>query len=310
MPLHPEVEAMRARRANAGAAPLYTLSLAQARAADLADIQAAVGSGEPVHAVTEHVATGPGGELRIRVYEPDDGRDRPALVYYFGGGWTLGNLETCDAICRTLTNAAGCVTVSVEYRLAPEHPFPAAVEDSYAGLDWLARNAARLGVDADRLAVGGDSAGGNLAAAVTLLARERGGPKLRHQLLVYPNTDYSWDPEALSAYEDPLLFNRWSVEWYWKHYLTDAQDGLDPLASPLRAPSLAWLPDATVITAEYDPLRDQGEQYAQRLREEGAKVELRRYEGMAHGFFGMFGAFTLGREAVAFAAERLAQALS
>jgi acetyl esterase len=310
MPLHPEVEAMRARRAREGAAPLYTLSLAQARAADLADIQAAVGTGEPVAAVAEHVAPGPGGELRIRVYEPDDGRDRPALVYYFGGGWTLGNLETCDAICRALTNAAGCVTASVQYRLAPEHPFPAAVEDSYAGLDWVARNAVTLGVDPERIAVGGDSAGGNLAAAVTLLARERGGPKLRHQLLVYPNTDYGWDPQALRAHEDPLLFNRWSVAWYWKHYLADERDGLNPLASPLRAPSLAGLPDATVITAEYDPLRDQGEEYARRLREAGADVALRRYEGMAHGFFGTFGAFTLGRAAVAFAAERLAHALS
>lgn len=310
MPLHPEVEAMRARRAREGAAPLYTLSLAEARAADLADIRAAVGSGEPVAEVTEHSAPGPGGPLRIRVYRPDLGQGRPALVYYFGGGWTLGNLDTCDAICRALANAAGCVIASVQYRLAPEHPFPAAVEDSYAGLDWMARNAARFGADAGRLAVGGDSAGGNLAAAVTLLARERGGPKLRHQLLVYPNTDYGWDPAALRAFEDPLLFNRWSVAWYWKHYLADERDGLDPLASPLRAPSLAALPDATVITAEYDPLRDQGERYAQRLREDGAEIELRRYEGMAHGFFGMFSAFALGREAMAYAAGRIAAALS
>jgi acetyl esterase len=238
MPLHPEVEALRARRAAEQAAPLYTLSLAEARAADLADIRAAVGTGEPVAAVTEHAVPGPGGELRIRVYEPDDGFDRPALVYYFGGGWTLGNLETCDAICRALTNAAGCVTASVQYRLAPEHPFPAAVEDSYAGLDWVARNAAKLGVDPARLAVGGDSAGGNLAAAVTLLARDRGGPQPRHQLLVYPNTDYDWDPEALRAFEDPMMFNRWSVAWYWKHYLADERDGLNRW--PRRCARRAW----------------------------------------------------------------------
>ena len=314
MPLHPEVEAMRARKAREGTRPLYTLSLAEARATDLADIQAASGAGEPVAAVTDRTVPGPGGEMRIRIYEPDhdepdrDG-SRPALVYFYGGGWTLGNLETCDAICRALTNAAGCVTVSVEYRLAPEHPFPAAVEDCYAGLSWVAANAAELGVDPARLAVGGDSAGGNLAAAVTLLSRDQGGPALRHQLLVYPNTDFQWDPEALRAHEDPLLFNRWSVEWYQSHYLTEEKDGLSPLASPLRAESLAGLPDATVVTAEYDPLRDQGEEYARRLEEAGAAVEVRRYDGMAHGFFAMFGAFTLGREAIDYAAERLAAAL-
>ncbi len=309
MPLHPEVEAMRARKAREGAAPLYTLSLAEARAADLADIQAATGTGEPVAAVADRTIPGPGGRLRIRIYEPDHGRDRPALVYFFGGGWTLGNLETCDAICRALTNAAGCVTVSVEYRLAPEHPFPAAVEDCRAGLAWVAEHAAQLGVDPGRLAVGGDSAGGNLAAAVSLLARDEGGPALRHQLLVYPNTDYGWDPEALRAYEDPLLFNRFSMAWYWSHYLAEEKDGLSPLASPLRAESLAGLPEATVITAEYDPLRDQGEAYARRLGESGVAVELRRYDGMMHGFFGMFGAFTLGRAAVDYAAGRLAAAL-
>ncbi|HEV2343400.1 MAG TPA: alpha/beta hydrolase [Actinocrinis sp.] len=310
MPLHPEVEAMRARKAREGTAPLYTLSLAEARAADLADIQAASGTGEPVAAVADRTIPGPGGRLRIRIYEPDHGRGRPALVYFFGGGWTLGNLETCDAICRALTNASGCVTVSVEYRLAPENPFPAAVEDCRAGVAWVAGHAAQLGIDPDRLAVGGDSAGGNLAAAVSLLARDGGGPALRHQLLVYPNTDCAWDPQALRAHEDPLLFNRFSVQWYWGHYLAEEKDGLSALASPLRAESLAGLPDATVITAEYDPLRDQGEAYARRLSESGVAVELRRYDGMAHGFFAMFGAFTLGREAIDYAAARLAAGLA
>ena len=341
MPLHPEVEAMRARKARESTAPLYTLPLAEARAADLADIQAVGGTGEPVGKVTDLTIPGPGGPQRIRIYEPSssdedhargasvdgDAREhgsgesftstgdgtvpgRPALVYFFGGGWTLGNLETCDAVCRALANAAGIVTISVEYRLAPENPFPAAVDDCYAGLVWVAENAARIGVDPARLAVGGDSAGGNLAAAVTLLSRDEGGPQVRHQLLVYPNTDYQWDPQALRAYEDPLLFNRFSVEWYWRHYLTEEKDGLNPLVSPLRAESLAGLPDATVITAEYDPLRDQAEEYARRLREDGAAVELRRYDGMVHGFFAMFGAFTLGREAIDYAAARLATALS
>jgi acetyl esterase len=308
MPLDPQLDAMRAARAKADTPPLYTMSLAEARAADLEQIRAASGRVEPVAAVNEHVVPGPGGELRIRVYEPDHGADRPALVYFFGGGWTLGNLETCDGICRLLTNAVPCVTVSVEYRLAPEHRFPAAVHDCYAGTAWVAEHAALLGVDPARLAVGGDSAGGNLAAAVALLARERGGPALRHQLLVYPNTDQSSDTASLRASEDPLLFNRWSVDWYRQFYLAEEKDGLDPLASPLLAPNLSALPEATVITAEYDPLRDEGEQYADRLREAGTPVEARRYEGMAHGFFLMGGALDAAMDAVDYAAGRLAGA--
>jgi len=196
----------------------------------------------------------------------------------------------------------------VQYRLAPEHPFPAAVEDCYAGTRWVAEHAAELGADADRVAVGGDSAGGNLAAAVTLLARERQGPRLRHQLLVYPNTDYLSDTASMREAVDPLLFNRWSVNWYWSNYLADTRDGLSPLASPLRAGDLAALPEATVLTAEFDPLRDQGEQYARRLREAGVPVEARCYEGMAHGFFAMGGVLSTARESIAYAAGRLARA--
>lgn len=312
-PLDPQVAAMRARRAETSTPPLYTLSLAEARAADLADIRAASGGGEPVGAVADRQIPGPGGPLPIRIHHPTAQHEaeppRPALVYFFGGGWTLGTLDTCDAICRSLTNAAGCVTVSIQYRLAPEHPFPAAIDDCYAGISWVAEHAAELGVDPDRLAVGGDSAGGNLAAAVSIAARERGGPALRHQLLVYPNTDYKADTASLREGVDEFLFNRWSVAWYWSHYLTSEADGLNPLASPLRAEDLSGLPSATVITAEFDPLRDEGEQYAQRLREAGVPVEARRYDGMIHGFFAMAGTLDRGREAIKYAAERLAAAL-
>jgi acetyl esterase len=312
-PLDPQVAAMRARRAETSTPPLYTLSLAEARAADLADIRAASGGGEPVGAVADREIPGPGGPLPIRIYHPSAQHEaepaRPALVYFFGGGWTLGTLDTCDAICRSLTNAAGCVTVSIQYRLAPEHPFPAAIDDCYAGISWVSEHAAELGVDPDRLAVGGDSAGGNLAAAVSIAARERGGPALRHQLLVYPNTDYKADTASLREGVDELLFNRWSVAWYWSHYLTSDADGLSPLASPLRAEDLSGLPPATVITAEFDPLRDEGEQYAERLRDAGVPVEARRYDGMIHGFFAMAGTLDRGREAIKYAAERLAAAL-
>ncbi|MFF2624337.1 alpha/beta hydrolase [Kitasatospora griseola] len=309
MPLHPQAEAMRAQRAAAGTPPLYTRTLAEARAADLADIRAAAGNPEPVGSVEELTVPGPGGPLPLRVYRPErDGR-LPVLLYLFGGGWTLGSPDTGDAICRRLTNAVGCVTVSVGYRLAPEHPFPAAVHDVIAGAEWIAANAAELGVDPERIAVGGDSAGGNLAAALTLAARERGGPALRHQLLVYPNTDHAADTPSVREHDDPLLFNRRSVAWYWGHYLADPADGADPLASPLRAPSLAGLPPATVITAEYDPLRDEGEAYARALRAAGVPVELRRYDGMPHGFFAMAGVLDDGRDAQRHAADRLREAL-
>jgi acetyl esterase len=311
MPLHPQAEALRARRARSGAPPLYTLSLEQARAADLADIQAAAGDAEPVATVEERAIPGPGGPLRLRLHRPHrDDRPLPALVYFFGGGWTLGTLDTCDAICRRLANAVGCVTVSVGYRLAPEHPFPAAVQDCLAATHWVARHASESGISADRLAVGGDSAGGNLAAAVTLALRGQDGPRLRHQLLVYPNTDHGADTPSRREHDDPLLFNRRSVDWYWGHYLTDAAHGDDPLASPLRADDLSGLPPATVITAEYDPLRDEGEQYARALGAAGVPVTARRWDGVPHGFFAMAGSLDAGGEAQAWAAKRLREAFA
>jgi acetyl esterase len=285
------------------------MSLERARAEDLASIRAAGGTPEPVEAVTERDIDGPGGPLRLRVHRPAGAGPLPALVYFFGGGWVLGTIDTSDGICRALANAAGCVTVSVGYRLAPEHRFPAAVHDCAAGVHWVAANAAGLGVDAGRIGVGGDSAGGNLAAAVTLLCRDT-GPRLAHQLLVYPNTDHGADTASRRESVDPLLFNRTSVDWYWGHYLRSPADGADPLASPLRAPDLSGLPPATVVTAEYDPLRDEGEAYAARLAAAGVPVELRRFDGMIHGFFAMSGDLDQGREAVAWAADRLRAAFS
>jgi acetyl esterase len=300
MPLDPQVEAMRAARP-ADYTPLYAMSLAEARAADLASIKAAGGTPEPVASVQDHEIP-----LPVRVYRPTDAATLPALVYYFGGGWTLGTIDTADGICRSLANAAGCAVVAVGYRLAPEHKFPTAVHDCLAGLRWAA---SAPGIDPDRIAVGGDSAGGNLAAAVTLLARSD-GPAIAHQLLVYPNTLYGADYDSVRAGTDPLLFNRTSVDWYWGHYLADPADGLDPLASPLRAPDHSGLPPATVITAEYDPLRDEGEAYAAALAAAGVPVELRRFDGMIHGFFAMAGQLDAGREALSWAAARLRAALT
>jgi acetyl esterase len=305
MPLDPQVQALRQRRAQSNAVPLYAMSVEQARAEDLRSIQESAGDPEPVAEVTEKDIPGPGGDLRIRIYRPDRDGPLPALVYFFGGGWTLGTIDTCDGICRSLTNAVGCATISVGYRLAPEHKFPAAVDDCYAAVRWLDDNADTLSLDRGRLAVGGDSAGGNLAAAATLLVRDRGGPALVHQLLVYPNTDYRSDTPSLRENTDPLLFNRTSVGWYWQQYLRTPADGAHPLASPLPAPDLRGLPPATVLTAEYDPLRDQGEEYAQRLRQAGVPVEATRYAGMVHGFFAMSGVLDPAVRAMAHAAARL-----
>jgi acetyl esterase len=308
MPLDPQVIAMRAERAKDAAPPLYEMTVAQARAEDLKSIQAAGGAPEHVAEVVDDRLPGPGGPLPIRIYRPSGERPLPVLVYFFGGGWALGAIDTSDGVCRALTNAVGCVTITVGYRLAPEYPFPAAVEDCYAATSWIAEHADELGIDPDRVAVGGDSAGGNLAAAVTLLARDHGGPRIAHQLLVYPNTDYHSDTPSLRENTDPLLFNRYSAEWYWKHYLASPADGASPLASPLRASDHSGLPPTTMITAEYDPLRDQATAYADRLRAAGVPVAHKHYPGMVHGFFTMSGVLDAARDAVATAAACLRDA--
>ncbi|MGW0334167.1 alpha/beta hydrolase [Streptomyces sp. NPDC003011] len=312
MPLDPQVQALRTRMMGEDARPLYAQSVDEARKADLDAIRAAGGQPEPVARVHElripgfpETETDGDSEIELRVYRPEGPGPFPVLVYFFGGGWTLGSLDTSDGVCRTLTNAVPCVTVSVGYRLAPEHKFPTAVEDCHAAVRWVAEHGTQLGADSSRLAVGGDSAGGNLAAAVTLLLRDRGGPAPSGQLLVYPNTDYGSDTPSMRENTDPVFFNEKSVDWYWRNYLASPQDGTNPLASPLRAESLAGLPPALVVTAEFDPLRDQGEQYAARLEEAGVPVRLSRYPGMIHGFFTMSGTLDASRQALAQAAAYL-----
>ncbi|MET9530898.1 alpha/beta hydrolase [Streptomyces sp. NPDC006649] len=310
MSFDPQLQALYDRRAQQDVRPLYAMTLAEARAADLAAIRAGAGTPEPVARVIDTSMDGPAGPLPLRIYRPDAEGPLPVLVYFFGGGWTLGSLDTGDAICRSLTNSAGCLTVAVGYRLAPEHKFPAAPDDCFAAVRWAAEHAGQYGGDAARLAVGGDSAGGNLAAAVTLMARDAGGPDLRAQLLVYPNTDCLADTPSRRENTDPLLFNDKSVRWYWDNYLATPEDGTHPLASPLRAADHSALPPALVITAEHDPLRDEGESYARRLRDSGVPVEVTRYPGTAHGFFAMAGTLDAGRAALAQAAAHLRTALA
>jgi acetyl esterase len=304
VPLDPQLQAMRDERERDNVPPLYTQSLAAARAADLASIRAGGGEPEPVREVAGLTIPGPGGGLALRLYRPAVERPLPALLYFFGGGWVLGSIDTADGVSRALANATGALVVVPGYRLAPEHPFPAAVDDCYAALRWVAAHAAEIGADPARLAVGGDSAGGNLAAAVTLLARAD-DQELAGQLLVYPNTDQRAGDQPAPGADDPFLFNRHSVAWYRRHYLAGPDDAESPLASPLRAETLAGLPPALVITAEYDPLRAEAEAYARRLADDGVPVDLTRYPGMAHGFFTMLGTLDASRAAIAQAAAHL-----
>jgi acetyl esterase len=304
MPLDPQLQAMRDQRERDNVPPLYEMSLADARAADLASVQQGGGAAGPVFGVDELTIPGPGGDLPLRVYRPSGATPLPVLLYFFGGGWVLGTIDTADGVSRLLAKSSGALVAVVGYRLAPEQPFPCAVEDCYAALRWVAGHAAEIGADPARLAVGGDSAGGNLAAVVALLAR-KGGPGLAGQILIYPNTDQLADDESLRTADDRYLFNRHSVAWYRRHYLASPRDAASPLASPLLADSLAGLPPALVVTAEYDPLRDQGEAYARRLASEGVDVELTRYPGMVHGFFTMSGTVDASRAAIAQAAAQL-----
>ena len=260
---------------------------------------------EPVGKIENLAITGLAGELPVRVYTPEGPGPFPALVWFHGGGWVLGDLEGADPTCCLLANAGGCVVISVDYRLAPEAKYPAAADDCFRATAWVAENAGTLGVDAARIAVGGDSAGGNLAAVVCQMARERGGPALIHQLLVYPVTDRDFTTVSYRDNADGYLLTRSSMEWFWDHYLNDPGEAANAYAAPLRAMDLAGLPSATVITAEFDPLRDEGEAYATKLRSAGVETTCTRYDGMIHGFFTMANALEDGRRAVAEAGKNL-----
>lgn len=250
----------------------------------------------PVARVEDRTIAGPSGSaLPVRIYwPPSDGDGQPGgdgpppvVVFLHGGGWVLCGLDTHDQTCRALTREAGAVTVSVDYRLAPDARFPAAAEDAYAAACWAADNAADLGGDPSRLAVAGDSAGGNLAAATALMARDRGGPALAFQLLVYPVLDHRRDTPSYRENAQGFFLTGDHMRWFWEQYLGPGGDGGHPYASPLLADDLAGLPPAHIVTAECDPLRDEGEAYCRRLRAAGVAADLRRYDGMFHGFFGM-----------------------
>jgi acetyl esterase len=288
--LHPEAQQVCDLIVASGRPPIETLTPDQARQAFLAARAILQPDPPQVAEVLALEAEGPSGPIPLRLYRGQGaGKDRPqpALVYFHGGGWVIGDLESHDQLCRALANAISAIVVSVHYRLAPEHKFPAAAEDAIAATRWLSVNAPRLGIDAARMAVGGDSAGGNLATVVCLEARDRGGPELVFQLLIYPSTDMRMGWPSLDRHAEQLPLTRAGMRWFINHYLRGAADKSDWRASPLTAASLQGLPPALVITASHDPLGDEGQAYAEALRKAGVAVRHERFEGQIHGFVTM-----------------------
>lgn len=285
MPLDPEVQKWLDQAATVGVPSFDQLSVEHARQFMLMS-SLPLDTGEQLARIEDLTMPGPGGPLPLRLYDPGGpvNAARPVILFYHGGGWVVGSIATHDAYCRSLANAVGAMVVSVDYRLAPEHRFPAAVEDAYAALVWVASHAPEFGGDATRLAVAGDSAGGNLAAVSTLMARDRNGPRVRSQVLIYPIVDYSFDTDSYLRNMAGYHLTRDTMIWFWDHYLPDQSQRSQPYASPLRATDLTGLPPALIITAEYDPLLDEGEVYARRLRAAGVPVQLSRYPGTIHGF--------------------------
>jgi acetyl esterase len=286
--LHPQIQRVLQVMAEANLRPIEAMTPAEAREQMEATAQARKAEPLPVDRVRERSVAGPAGDIRLRLYWPNSVAALPAIVYYHGGGHVIGSLDTHDLVARNLCAGAEALVASVDYRMGPEHRFPAAVEDSFAALKWVHANAKELGADPDRLGVHGDSAGANLAAVVALMARDAGSPRLRLQSLVYPVADYRLVGDSYDKYTQGYgLLTRESMVWFRNHYLRSPKDAEDWRASPINAPSLGDVAPAIVITAECDVLHDDGERYAEALRRAGVPVEYKEYPGMIHGFFGM-----------------------
>jgi acetyl esterase len=311
MPLDPQAKAILDAGEEAGGPSLEDMPLEEARAFadDLSDnFGVALAN---VASVETMSIPGPAGPIEARIVRPHGtGATSPVLIYYHGGGWVLGSAESHLVEAHYYANKAGCVVVVPGYRLAPEAVFPAAVDDCAAVLEWVAANATTLGFDAGRIAVGGDSAGGNLAAVVAQQALNRGGPGLCFQLLVYPVTDAYQDTESYRTNGEGYFLTKAMMAWFIETYLNDPIERDDSRVSPLRAADLSGLPPAFVVTAEYDPLHDEGEAYAKRLEDAGVAVEYRSEAGQIHGFMSMAGAIDVGRQGLDAAADALRRAFA
>jgi acetyl esterase len=307
MPLDPQAKALMDQMAALGGPKIEELSASEARKVMGRGFVVPDDKLERPARIENRKIPGPAGDIPVRIYTPEGHGPFPVLVFIHGGGWVICDLDTHDAPCRFLTNHAKCVTVSIDYRLAPEHKFPAGVEDCWAAVRWIGANAALVDGDPERIAIGGDSAGGNLSAVVAQLARNHGAPKLVFQLLVYPATETGLDTYSHKTFRDYFLTSE-SIKWFWGHYLKSDEDKKDPRVAPALTENLAGLPPALVITAEFDPLRDEGEAYGERLRAAGVPVKVTRYDGMIHGFYSMYHVLDKGREALQESATALRRA--
>jgi acetyl esterase len=297
--LYPEVRALLEAAEAQGAPAIETLSPADARLAAIEALKLTGSEPEPVGCVEDFSVPGPQRPIPVRIYTPEGPGPFACLLYFHGGGWVVCDLNTHDVVCRAICRRAGAVVVAVDYALSPEHKFPAAVDECYAATCWVAEQAARLRVDARRIAVGGDSAGGNLSTVMCLKARDEGDPQLALQVLVYPVTNLaSFETPSYQEFAEGYYLTRAEMEWFRDHYLARPEDARHPYASPLLAPDLRGLPPALVITGECDTLRDEGEAYARRMADAGVAVSCTRYAGMIHPFFSLGGVLSQGRRAV------------
>lgn len=299
MPLDPQAQALLEAMKALGAPDITTLTPEQARQASEARLKTRRRYWTPVAKCQNATVPGPDGPIPVRIYTPAQSGELSALVYFHGGGFVLGSLEGCDPLCNFLADGAGCVVVSVDYRLAPEHKFPAAPQDCLAVTQWVAANARQLHCNPRQIGVGGESAGAALAAVVALAARERGGPHLAFQMLLYPVTDATMQAPSYQTIGEGYFLTRDMMAWFWNHYLDPKDDRTNPFISPLHAKSLQGLPPALVITAEFDPLRDEGEAYGEALRKAGVPAAIKRYPGVCHGFVMMGAKLDAGRQAIA-----------
>jgi len=315
MKLDPQAQAILDIQAAAwakGAAKFHELSAKAARETYLRGCEAFASPAPKVESVTDLAFEGPGGPLPVRLYRPlDSDSDAllPVLVFFHGRGFVVGDLDSHDTLCRRLCNQGGFAVLAVDYSRAPEHPFPAAMDDAYAAVEWAAAHGAEYGIDPSRMAVGGDSAGGTLSAVVCLMARDEKGPEIAFQALLYPGVDMSFSGGSKRSLGEGYILDQESMGYFYRHFMGDAGDREDWRASPLKAPDHSGLPPALILTAGFDPLKDEGLAYADKLKAAGVEVNYSCYEGMLHGFLTMDGMIDMAGEAIAEIAQEVAQGL-
>jgi acetyl esterase len=312
MPLDPVLKSFLDQMAAVPGPKMWEQSPSEGRQAFVALLQLVGPKDVPIGKTENRAATGPNGEVALRLYSPvaAGGEALPVLVYFHGGGFVIGDLDTHDGLCRMFANEAGCRVIAVHYRLAPEHKFPAAVDDAVAAVNWISANASSLGIDANRIAIGGDSAGGALAAVVAQAVRDSGGPKLAFQMLLFPVTEIGGDTSSHREFAVGYFLEKKTLDWFFGHYLPAGTDTSDPRVSPLLAGSFKGLAPAFVMLGGFDPLHDEGERYAQKLRMAGVPVTVADYPDMVHCFIYLQTILPQAREAVSGAAKALKNAFA